>query len=617
MKKFLALAMVLALGLSMFTFSAGAEENSIQDFDWDSYTLDELIVIQEGLTAKIGELRRQWAIEHGDRAITIDAPEKPIYVGQAMVLTASVEKLLDTAPDATAFVWSSSDPSVASVNAYGTVTGLARGNATITCSAADNDVIFAEKEVEVILPVTAVEMNSTATALIVEGSKENGIQLSAKVKPADAYCQELQWTSSNEAVARVDKDGYVTALTPGYAYITATSMDELSNGAKKATCTLTVLQAASSVNLDTTDLVLNMGAYYALNASVLPVNASNKAVTWESSAPDIVTVVNGQLRAAGCGDAVITATAADGSGVKAECKVSVIQMVSSVAVAEAANPLVLNKDEEKQLTAVITPDYATDPSVSWSSSDESIVTVSDDGVLYGVNGGTAVITCTAKDGSGKAATVNVFVPSISVEQTEYTVDSKEGLDIPVHFYGQEGNFDVLVYNPGYYFNASKEGVDENGAIIIHIDPLRSGQGALTLTDKADGSNNRSIIVNIGHDAVYDSTSYPTGNYTAIMRDPRSYDGQNMSIYGRVLQKQEGSSGYGPGSYTTMRVATSGYYDNVFYVTCPYYAAEGIIEDDFITVYGECDGTKTYTTIMGASVTIPELFGEKVILGHGQ
>ena len=648
MRKVLATIMILVLCcMAAFSVCAFAEEPRSMEFNWDDYTLEELVEIQEGLSAKINEKTRAWAIEHGDRVITLTGEEKPVYTGKTTTLSAVVEKVLETAPDTTKLVWTSSDPAVATVNTAGVVTGVSKGTAVINCHAEDNDAIFAEKEVEIILPVTAVTMpEAKATALIIEGGSENGVQLTASVEPEDAYCQELVWTSSNEAVATVDENGYVSALTPGTAVITATSPDEYSAGSRKASCTVTVLQAVSAIELDSAELVLNMGAYQSVKATVLPENASNKNVTWESSDPTVVTVANGQVKAVGCGEAVVTALAADGSGAKAECPVSVIQMVTAVKIAESANPLVLNKDGEMQLTAVITPDYATNQTVAWSSSDESVVTVSEDGTLFGVNGGNAVITCAATDGSEKYATVNIFIPTIAVEETEINVNTKDGYSFPVRFYGQDGNFDIAVSNSGYFFTADIAGPDEDGEIMVSIDPVRYGKGTLTLLDKADSRNNRTLTVNIGHDAVYDTTSYPTGNYTAIMRDPYRYDGEQMSIYGRVLQKQS-TSGYGMsahngenaenytlkplaggtvsiggsayGSYghsVVMRVATSGRWDDVFYVTCSKYEAEGIIEDDYITVYGTCRGTRTYTTVLGGSVTIPELDAEKIIFGRG-
>ena len=100
-----------------------------------------------------------------------------------------------------------------------------------------------------------------------------------------------------------------------------------------------------------------------------------------------------------------------------------------------------------------------------------------------------------------------------------------------------------------------------------------------------------------------------GNYTNIMRNPSKYDGEPMSVYGRVLQIS-----YGLFS-TTLRVATQGRWDGVFYITCPNSMAEGIIEDDYITVYGECTGTETYKTVIGGRITIPSMDAEKIFIGR--
>lgn len=94
-----------------------------------------------------------------------------------------------------------------------------------------------------------------------------------------------------------------------------------------------------------------------------------------------------------------------------------------------------------------------------------------------------------------------------------------------------------------------------------------------------------------------------------MRSPSTYKGEAMSVYGRVVQVSDGLF------YKVMRVATQGRWDNIFYVTCLGNTAEGVIEGDYITIYGECDGTETYTTVMGASVTIPSIDAEKVFIGR--
>ena len=607
MKKLLAILLVLCCLCILAPVSALAE--GTDDFNWEDYTLDELLAIREGLSSVIAEKQREYAIEHGDRKILMPAEEQ-VYVGGTLKLTPEVEKVLEDAPDSTKLVWTSSDTAVATVSAAGDVRGVSKGEAVITCTAEDNEYIFAECRVNAVLPVTAVafEENIT-TALLFEG-KDNGLQLGAVVSPEDAFCQDVEWISSNEDIASVDEKGYVTLKQPGNVTITLRSLDSFSPARKEARLALAVKQAASSITLDQSSVVMNKGSALALRPTVLPENTSTKTVTWESSAPEIVTVNNGQLHAVACGKATITCTAADGSGVKASCEVEVIQMVTNIRVLDVKNPQTLDMNGSILLRTEITPADATNKKLTWESSDPSVVTVSDTGKIQAVGGGTAVITCTAADGSGKKASATVFVPSIAVKQDLYTVTSKDGKSFDVEFYGKAGNFNITPASTAY-FNVSHS--HSGNKYTIKITPLRAGKASITLQDKADAKNNRTISITIDHSAVYDATSYPKANYADILRNPYAYKGENYSIYGKVLQVD---TSWGQ---TVARVGTGGYgyYDNVFYVTMPASSMDvKIIEDDLITIYGECTGTKTYTTIFGASITIPSMTAEKVMLGRG-
>jgi len=99
-----------------------------------------------------------------------------------------------------------------------------------------------------------------------------------------------------------------------------------------------------------------------------------------------------------------------------------------------------------------------------------------------------------------------------------------------------------------------------------------------------------------------STEY---SYTQIARDPDSYKGVKMSFKGKVLQDQEAGSGV-----RVLRLAVNSSYDNIILVTYESTITQyKILEDDIITIYGECLGEQTYTTVMGASVTIPWIHAE--------
>lgn len=95
------------------------------------------------------------------------------------------------------------------------------------------------------------------------------------------------------------------------------------------------------------------------------------------------------------------------------------------------------------------------------------------------------------------------------------------------------------------------------------------------------------------------------SYDSLSRTPDQYEGEYVKFTGKVVQVcSEASSAL---YYSTYRVATSGSYDNVVYIYVDNYGSgTRILEDDWITFYGEYDGLYSYTTVMGASVTIPSI-----------
>lgn len=98
------------------------------------------------------------------------------------------------------------------------------------------------------------------------------------------------------------------------------------------------------------------------------------------------------------------------------------------------------------------------------------------------------------------------------------------------------------------------------------------------------------------------------SYDNLSRTPDVYEGTDVKFTGRVLQvcSEATSAEY----YSTYRVATSGRYDNVVMIYVDNYGSgTRILEDDWITFYGSYGGLYTYTTVLGASVTIPKIYVE--------
>ena len=153
---------------------------------------------------------------------------------------------------------------------------------------------------------------------------------------------------------------------------------------------------------------MKIGATATLKATVSPTNASNKAVTWKSSNSSIISVdANGKVTAKAPGTVTITATAKDGSGKTATCKITVLPLVSKLVITGA--PAGMVKGKTVTLKVTVTPTNAADKTVSWQSSDTSIATVDANGKATAKAPGTVTITATAKDGSGVKASCKIIV----------------------------------------------------------------------------------------------------------------------------------------------------------------------------------------------------------------
>ncbi len=177
-----------------------------------------------------------------------------------------------------------------------------------------------------------------------------------------------------------------------------------------------------SVSLDTGSLILPVEGTSQLVAVVLPETATNKSVVWSSSDLSVATVSSeGLVTGVAAGTAVISVTTIDG-GKTATCSVTVQEKVVPVTgISLDATSLALFVGDTRTLIATVSPPDATDSSVTWSSSDPSVATVSLSGVVTARKAGSAVIAATTVDG-GKTATcqVTVKVPTTGgdIEGTE-------------------------------------------------------------------------------------------------------------------------------------------------------------------------------------------------------
>ncbi len=345
------------------------------------------------------------------QSVSIREGNQELQVNERKQLTAVIVPNNATNRNVT---WSSNRLQVATVSSTGLLKAVGAGEATITVTTEEGRKT-AEITVKVKAPVppppappvvsvTEVKLDKASLSLTA-GQKG---KLKATVLPAAAPNREVTWSSTNEAVASVDDDGEVHAYKAGEAVITVTTKD----GGKTARATVKVTGASvsvSSISLDKSQLSLTAGQKGKLKATVLPLDATNREVTWSSNNEAVASVDDdGEVHAYKSGEAVITVTTKDG-GKTARATVKVTG--ASVAVASISldqSQLNLTAGQKGKLKATVHPLDATNREVTWSSNNEAVVSVDDDGEVHAYKSGEAVITVTTKDG-GKTATCKVTV----------------------------------------------------------------------------------------------------------------------------------------------------------------------------------------------------------------
>ena len=206
--------------------------------------------------------------------------------------------------------WTSSDESVATVDATGMVVAVSAGETDITANVKDSEMSAVCK---VTVKVTAKDI-TVPDSLDVKLNDGNETSIEATVSPADATGVEVSYASTDEAIATVDKDGKVQILQPGECDIVTTLTQESEKVVEKKTH-IKAFYEVEGITLDKTEGVLTAGNTVTLNAAVLPEEVADETtVTWTSSDEKIATVdENGKVTAIAAGEATITANAGEKS----------------------------------------------------------------------------------------------------------------------------------------------------------------------------------------------------------------------------------------------------------------------------------------------------------------
>lgn len=286
--------------------------------------------------------------------------------------------------------WTSSDRNVAVVN-EGKVTALALGTTVISVTSTPGG-YTAKCKVSVQSPVLKMTVEPRDTVIAV-GSI---LPLVTKTIPEDAVKGETVWSSSDSKVATVDGNGNVRGISDGSAVITATD----SRSGVFASCAVVVRPVPEKVTLDVYENTLGVGEEFTIIATVLPENAIDRKIFWKSSNVGIAAVdAAGNVVGLGKGTATITATTRYG-GKSAECRVVVLPATAGIEL--DIKEKTVEPGESFTITASVIPYDAKDREIRWTSSDNAVASVNDEGVVTALKNGTADITATTVKGGFSA-----------------------------------------------------------------------------------------------------------------------------------------------------------------------------------------------------------------------
>ena len=384
--------------------------------------------------------------------VELQSTSGKIYTTKGLYIKASV--VPSDASDKT-LTYKSADTSVATVSSKGYVTGVGAGKTTITVTDSQgNSAVYTIRVLKKV-QVTAINLNYMEKGVYTGKT----FTLKPEVFPEDATYQEVEWVSSNEKIATVSENGVVKGVSAGKVRISCKSVD---NPMVSQTCIVTVKVQTTGVTLNYSSMTVYTTTTKQLKATVLPENATNKNVTWESEDESIAKVdKNGLVSGKKVGTTYIICTTSNSERI-ATCKVTVKKGVLSTKIVLNKTNITLNDGMNYTLKPTFTPSNTTTKTCTWTSSNKKVATVSSKGVVTAEGPGTAVITCKTKD-TGKIAKCTITVKevkpsSVSLDKSYYQVDYKKTIQLKATVSPENASDKTLIWkssNPDYASVSSK------------------------------------------------------------------------------------------------------------------------------------------------------------------
>ena len=435
-----------------------------------------------------------------------------------------------------ALIWESLNPKVATVSSTGRITARAEGTAIIAVRTQSGVTSYCT--VNVLEPVISLELDPTD--LIIDVGEI--FKIDPVFKPAAPTIQDVKWTSYNKEVATVNALGEVEGISRGSTIVTCETVD----GGYRAFCLVQVIDPALQITITPDNYRLGYGKTVLLETKVTNhgEEVKNMPIIWESSDESVCTVdETGRVTGENYGYATIRAEIDDEYGAFATCEIRVVREVTSIRLNHSV--LTVIQGHTVSLKADVQPSNATYTDASFSSDDEKIAAVDEDGMITGIKPGSTWVWAKAKDNSGKYARCYVTVIE-PVPATGITVSDKQVVLIAneskklVFTMKPNNTTDDLTWSSA---NEAIATVDGSGIITAH----RTGSTTVTgLTTSGKTTSVEVIVIGLNKTSVemalYDDrvTLYVDGATTGI-----KWDSDNSSIVevnnGKLTSRKVGTT----------------------------------------------------------------------------
>ena len=451
--------------------------------------------------------------------------------------------------------WSSSDPSIVSVNSNGKITGKSSGSATITCEG-EYSGVKATKAIQVTSNSNAItEITLTGDSSMVVDETQ---YLSYSITPSNATA--YKFTSSNSRVATVTMSGLVTAKSAGTTTITCEATD---GSGVKATFKITVKNKVTGITLSPSSFTLEKGDTTTLTASIRPTSADTSGLVWSTSDRSIATVnQSGRVTAKSAGVVIVYCKTTDGSVVGSSTGI-ITEPVTSLTISGSSS---VGVGKTIQLTASVSPSNMKDY-LEWKSSDTSIAQVSSSGVVTGVKAGKVTIVATCGNKSTQKTITVTSASSTRVDITDSFKYMNKGTEYDMKVSTNGGTVTWKSSNPSVA-TISKDG---------HLKCI--GNGNVTISATANG--------------VTDELTFTVGDYSSYFRF--AFNEIDVNAGGQAILEVRGIYGYPnkirveDGSIAKATVSGVTFYDNAVNI-------QGISEGTTIVTIFNSQGYGCSTTV---------------------